>query len=159
MKKTLNLLSYIGGFTDDGAEYQKTYFLSRFPSITFSESRSFCNSYKMDLITIETAAESQEFLSILDAHSYLRPITGIQLWLDALTVTLKSKTEWFWTNTGNKISFPIEWMGTEPNDMGGSEYCLFIGKLSINAKFGYGDGNCLANSRFAICQNIDLMIP
>jgi len=149
---------YLGGFTDDGAEYQKTYFISRYSQTHWAESRSFCNSYKMEFLTIETQAESQACLNLLDTNSYLRTISTIHFWIDALTVTLKSKTDWYWTNTGNKISFPISWIGTEPNNLGGSEFCLFVFKPSVNEKFGFGDGNC-NTLRYALCQKIDLLIP
>ncbi|KAL7036615.1 hypothetical protein ACKWTF_008872 [Chironomus riparius] len=146
------------GFKNDGAEYQKTYFMPRFSQTNWAESRSFCNSYKMDLLTIETEMELKAYLNLLNINSYLRTIPYIQFWADSLTVTLKSKTEWFWTGTGNKISFPISWIGTEPNNDGGSEHCLVIFKPSVNANFGFADGNCNIH-RYALCQKLDLLIP
>jgi hypothetical protein len=147
----------LGGFADNGTEYHKTYFLSRISLDTWGASRSFCKSYNMELLTLETQTESQAVLNLLDTNNYLKTI-HFPMWADLMTLTLKSKTEWFWTSTGNKISFPIPWFGTEPNNNSGNEYCIFIEKPSISGKFGFADGDCNVN-RYSLCHKLDFVVP
>ncbi|CAG9805263.1 unnamed protein product [Chironomus riparius] len=142
------------GFTDDGAEYQKTYFVSKYSRPSWAASRSFCNSFNMEHLTIETKAEEQAYLNLLETNIYLRRFSGFYIWLDGLVEDPKSKTEWFWAKTGIKVSFPITWHPIEPNN----EYCLVIFRHTINEKFLFGTGEC-NTKRWSGCQKIDLLVP
>ena len=57
----------------------------------------------MEHLTLETQAESQAYLNLL--NSYFRTAPNGYFWTDAMTVTPKSKTEWFWAKTGKKFNF------------------------------------------------------
>ncbi|CAG9805262.1 unnamed protein product [Chironomus riparius] len=74
------------GFNNDGIEYQKTYFFPRFSRPDWAGSRSFCSSYKMDLLTLETKSEEQSLLNFLDTNSYLRTVNSFSMFIDAISV-------------------------------------------------------------------------
>jgi len=105
---------------------------------------------------METIAETRALFTMCENHSYLRTLSSTWSWIDAITLTGKSTTEWYWTKSGRKISFPIPWYPGTPDTI--DQYCLAIGKSSINAKFGFNDGHCYGALRF-ICQRIEFFMP
>lgn len=150
-------LVFSGGFTEEGSEYQKTYFFSRYSSGSWADSRSFCHSYGLEFLTMDTLAEGRAVLTMADNNSILRTFTSVWLNIDGIALTLKSPTNWYWTNSGKKISYPIPWRPDAPNNHGGSEYCLTIGRYLTTGKFGFDDALCNNNDRIS-CQRIDFFI-
>lgn len=75
-----------------------------------------------------------------------------------MSLTPKSTTDWYWTDTGRKINFPIQWQSGQPDNNNNSEFCFSILKTSINQKFGYNDQNCATYNPF-ICQKIEFYVP
>ncbi|KAL7036616.1 hypothetical protein ACKWTF_008873 [Chironomus riparius] len=111
----------------------------------------------MEHLIIETQAEAQAFLGLLNSN--LRTAPNGYFWTDGMTVTPKSKTEWFWAKTGKKVSFPISWYPSEPNNGFDNvyEYCFVIFKHHLNENFLFGDANCNGNMNTA-CQKIDFIV-
>ncbi|CAG9805252.1 unnamed protein product [Chironomus riparius] len=147
------------GFTDDGTEYQKTYFFTRHFKGDWTNSRYFCKSYDLELVTMETLEEARAVLTMADNNSILRSYTSVWLNIDAVTLTIKSLTEWFWTKSGKKISYPIPWRPDAPNNHVGNENCLTFGRYLTSGKFGFDDARCENGGNPIPCQRIDLLIP
>jgi hypothetical protein len=71
--------------------------------------------------------------------------------LGAFTYTRLSKTEWFWVETGKKVNFPIDWYGTEPNDIN-EERCLAVHHLTKQ----FFDIRCYQDYfRRFLCQSVN----
>ncbi|KAL7036603.1 hypothetical protein ACKWTF_008862 [Chironomus riparius] len=128
------------GFTDDGAEYQKTFFFSRYSESFWAESKAICNAFKMELASMETLAEANALLTMADNHSFLRAVNDIIIWIDGIALSPISTTDWYWSNSGEKINFPIPWVIGQPSST--DQRCLSIHKAGINQKFGFNDFHC-----------------
>jgi len=107
---------------------------------------------------METLAETNALLTMVDNHSYIRTLNNIFFWLDGLSSTPKSPTDWYWSKSGEKINFTIPWLVGQPNSS--DQHCLTIGKETINQRFGFNDSFCFKSGylRF-ICQRVELYIP
>lgn len=108
------------------------------------------------MLTLETLEEQQSYLTLLESSTYLRSLNNAWYWVDSIRVG--PATDWYWTKTGKKISFPIPWLAYQPDNWEGIEYCLNISKLTMNAKFGYADAKCSNNANVA-CQKIEFTVP
>ncbi|KAL7036614.1 hypothetical protein ACKWTF_008871 [Chironomus riparius] len=140
------------GFTDGDTEYQKSYFLSRYSSSLWAESHAICNAYNLELASMETLQEARVFLSMTENDTNIKSLTAVWLWIDAITLVEKSTNDWYWTKSGKKISFSLDWIDGNPS--GNGQFCLVVGKANINTKFAFNDGNCGSSFKF-VCQRID----
>ncbi|KAL7036600.1 hypothetical protein ACKWTF_008859 [Chironomus riparius] len=145
------------GFADDGSEYQKSYFISRYSKTPWAESKAICRAFDLEFTTLESNSELQSFLNIIDNNSYLRTISDTFFWIDGISLTPKSKTDWYWTKSGKKLTFSLPWALNQPDFLRVDEFCLALGKSS-NQKFGFHDGICSASISF-VCQRIELYVP
>ncbi|KAL7036618.1 hypothetical protein ACKWTF_008875 [Chironomus riparius] len=150
----INLGTY-RGFTDVGAEYQKSYFVSRFMKAPFGESRAICRSYDLELVTLETLNETLAFLKMADNCKILQ---SLEILVDGATSSPHLKGDWLWTKTGAKISFPLPWDADQPNAFNNVQFCLSIYKENMTKNFGFNDAFCTNPFLFA-CQRIELFIP
>jgi hypothetical protein len=103
---------------------------------------------------METLEEARAVTCMIDNESTLKQLNSTWLWIDGVTLTDKSKTDWYWTKTGKKISFPIDWYPGQPS---GNQFCLCIGKSTINSKCGFNDGICSGSFQF-ICQRTEFFL-
>ncbi|CAG9805261.1 unnamed protein product [Chironomus riparius] len=136
------------GFAPDGSEYQKSYFYPKY-SLTapFLESRAICKSYDFELATLETHAEAQAIIKLA------QNLGSEYFYVDAIALTLKSPTDWYWTKSGKKLSFALPWGAGEPNNYNNlNETCLALSSI------GFVDLRCTL-SRLFVCQKIEFMIP
>lgn len=101
---------------------------------------------------METLQEARAFLSMTENDSNIKNLNLIWLWVDAITLVEKSTSDWYWTNSGKKISFPIDWSDGDPS--GNGQFCLVAGKATIHTKFAFNDGNCGNSFRF-VCHRVD----
>jgi len=106
---------------------------------------------------LDTLEEARTVLSFADNNSNLRTLTSVWLYIDGVSLSTNSPTDWYWTKLGEKVSYSIPWRPGTPDNNAGSEYCLTIGKGSINEQFGFDDARC-DSSTFIACQRIDFFI-
>jgi len=66
------------------------------------------------------------------------------VFVDGITLTPKSPTDWYWTNSGEKIPYTIQWNKGEPNNYSNNENCLSIGRRIRNDTLGFSDHFCNA---------------
>lgn len=76
----------------------------------------------------------------------------------AVTPRLTNKDNWFWTNSGKKVSYDLPWTGTQPDFARGTEYCLTIGRVGGNDTLGFNDYTCVNGIIHFICQNVDFYV-
>lgn len=144
------------GFTEGGlTKYQKTYFLPKYLEGNWGEAKSSCKSFDLELVTLETLLEAKTLSLILS--NYFKSSNNAYFFIDGTSLNgVKSTTDWYWTKNGKKISYPMPWLPSEPNNTGNIEYCLTFIKKSINEDFGFNDGSCLAVIKF-LCQKIEYL--
>ena len=87
------ILLLTGGFTDRGAQYQKSYFLSRYDKSYWAESKAICKTFNLELATIKTLAEAHSVLGMVDCSNYLRATNENYTWIDGITLTPGSQTD------------------------------------------------------------------
>jgi hypothetical protein len=115
------------------------------------EARAICKSYDLELTTIETLAEAQ---AILNMASSCNQFSTVYAYVDAMALTLKSPTDWYWTKSGKKLSFALPWNSGEPNNANNNnEACLGFRKT------GFNDAPCSLTVYSFVCQRIELMVP
>ncbi|KAL7036611.1 hypothetical protein ACKWTF_008868 [Chironomus riparius] len=149
------------GLTSNGAEYQKSYFFPRHLMKTpWIESRAVCNSYDFELTIFETLAEAEAVLTMAENNSFLKTLNSVFISVDAMTLTLKSTTDWYWTKTGQKISYALPWMPGEPNNINTiNELCLSFGRSTLTSRFGFNDSPCSEIDFSFLCQKIEFFMP
>lgn len=103
--------------------------------------------------------EARAFLHLADTHTYFKIFTaGSSFFMDGISSTLKSKTEWYWASSGNKISYSIPWLSGQPDNGGGDERCLEFRRESPTQNYAFSDRSC-GMSRYFTCQRIDFYVP
>lgn len=76
----------------------------------------------------------------------------------ASTTVGKSLTEWYWQNSGKKVSFTIPFGVGEPNFANNKEFCLSLRKDTSNF-YKFNDITCDESNMPFICQKTEYLIP
>ena len=106
------------------------------------------------MTTIETLAEAQAILNLANHGNIASHFTSVFTFVDAMALTVKSTTDWYWTKLGNKLSFALPWKTGEPNNSNNlNEVCLSF------RRDGFNDGPCNATTYAFLCQRIDFIVP
>lgn len=126
---------------------------------TWGEARAICKSFDFELTTLETLSEAKAFLSMADNNSYFKSFAGVYFIIDGTTLTPKSTTDWYWTQSGKKIQFPIPWGTGQPDFSNNLEFCFSFGRRSASENFGFNDLRCFETIYQFVCQRIDMVIP
>ncbi|CAG9807027.1 unnamed protein product [Chironomus riparius] len=146
------------GYTDNGAEYQKTFFASKYLRTDWFGAKVNCKAFNLELATFETLTEAQTFLNMAWNHNFIMSHNLTFFLIDGMTLTPKSTTDWYWTKNGEKISFKIPWQPDEPNFEFEEEHCLSVWIQDVKA-IGFNDCKCQKLTWPFICQRIDYYIP
>jgi hypothetical protein len=146
------------GFTENGAEYQKTYLASRYAIANWFEAKAICKSFDLELASFETLAEANFFLNLCYDNDFIQSYGLTHIHIDGMTQTPNSTTEWYWTNSGKKISFSIPWHPGQP-DFFGDEYCFSFMASPLANVLGFNDMRCNDYIAPFVCQRIDFSIP
>jgi len=145
--------------TENGSEYQKSYYFPIHFRTSWGNAKGICSSFGLELATMETRAEADSFLEIVEYHQTIKSFGIVWILIDGITSVPRSTTEWYWTKTGNKISFTLPWGPGQPDFDRNRELCLSVGKGNLNHKFGFNDLPCWDTVTPFICQKIDFMMP
>ncbi|KAL7036620.1 hypothetical protein ACKWTF_008877 [Chironomus riparius] len=146
------------GLTDNGSEYQKSYYFPIHFRTNWGIAKSLCSSFGLELATMETRAEADSFLDIVEFHQTIRSLGLVWILIDGITSVPRSTTEWFWTKSGNKISFMLPWNPGQPDFYNNRELCLTVGKGNPSHRFGFNDWPCWDTATPFICQKIDFVM-
>lgn len=83
-------------------------------------------------------------------HEFMKSFGDPYFICDGMTSLPHSPTDWYWTNSGNKVSFFIPWQNGQPDFGGEAEYCL-----SFMINDGFNDINCQNHIAPFVCQRLD----
>ncbi|CAG9807028.1 unnamed protein product [Chironomus riparius] len=146
------------GYTDKGSEYQKTYLVSRYAKTTWMNAKTYCKSFDLDLVSFETLTEVYNFIDMAKENSFVKSLGGVHMLVDGMTPTPNTTTEWYWTNTGTKVSFTLPWQEGEPNFLNNGEYCLALSAHEVST-LGFNDFPCDVGLSPFVCQRADFYVP
>ncbi|KAG5681266.1 hypothetical protein PVAND_010717 [Polypedilum vanderplanki] len=140
------------GLDNKGSEYKKTFFIPRHFRTSWVNSRSICKSYGFDIASFETLQEANAVMSFCKNHS-----DSLDYWTYVGGISLKARStkNWYWVNSGRKISFEIPFARNAPDFAGSDEWCLALGP---KATFDFNDVNCNGYEFKFICQRINFML-
>ncbi|CAG9802947.1 unnamed protein product [Chironomus riparius] len=141
----------VNGTDSSGVNYQKTFYLPRYFRTTWMLARAMCKSYDLEFASADTLDEATTLVSFVKNNSGYVYVTAL---IGGLTLTPKSKTDWYWVNSGNKVAYDIPWYVTQPNNYEGKEQCLGIGR-GYKDKFDFHDYKCMGEDLTFICQKIE----
>jgi len=92
-------------------------------------------------------------------NAFIQSYGTTHIHIDGMTLTPRSTTDWHWTNSGNRISFPIPWQPGQPDFHKNNEYCFsFIAGQDFFAQ-GFNDIECKDYIAPFVCQRLDSFIP
>ncbi|KAG5680486.1 hypothetical protein PVAND_009994 [Polypedilum vanderplanki] len=139
----------IGTFVFPWIFYQKTYYVPRHFVVNWMDAKSACRDFGMELASIETLLEYNAVVSFLIKNQqYFSPQ---YLHVNGMTKTLASKTDWYWLNSDQQVSYSMTWGFIEPQNTAGDEWCLAIG---VRNQYSYADVSCVNNKQAFLCQSI-----
>jgi hypothetical protein len=72
--------------------------------------------------------------------------------IDGISLKSKSPTEWYSTETGEKIDYVIPWLSGQPDGAGGAEFYLVLGKFPKTGPIGFNDAPASGYAHLALCQ-------
>jgi len=145
-----------GGRTNNNIGYKKTYYLSRLFQATWVDAKTICKAFDLELATFETSDEASNFINRESVKNFFDGFDDHFVFVDGVGLTPKSLTDWYWTNSGEKIPYSMQWNAGEPNYHQNYEYCLSIGKISKNEKIGFNDYRCWEYPKHFICQKTEM---
>lgn len=97
-------------------------------------------------------AEAQNFLNICENSDKISTSEGNWYLVDGISIEPRSKTEWYYTNSGKKIPNNMPWTNDQPDCNGNVEFCMSLGNMY--GKFGFNDLSCTDPQDMPfICQN------
>lgn len=91
----------------------------------------------MEFLSLENSQEQAVFLNLCHGK---RELFDRWTHIGGITRVAKSKTDWYWVNSGNKAYFELQFHRGEPNNGGGNQMCLALDKQPNT--FMYNDINC-----------------
>lgn len=111
----------------------------------------FCKSSGLDLLMLEDQVEADNFLKLCTSN--IKQFDENQKAFVG-AVSSVSLTEWFWFESGQKLSYQLAWNPKEPNNSQGRENCASL--KAINGKFGFNDVFCYNEYKSFICQDVKM---
>lgn len=139
---------------DPQGTYEKVYYLSRHFQALWTNTRAACVAYGMDTLSLETLEEANHFLALCQQNAgFFDQWTHV----GAIALAAKSTNFWYWVNSGKRITYPMKFLPGQPDNAGGRELCLSIGKDPSG--FRFNDLNCYGNHDFKfVCQKSQVNI-
>uniref|UniRef100_A0A6F8CKJ4 Galactose specific C-type lectin-1 n=1 Tax=Culex pipiens TaxID=7175 RepID=A0A6F8CKJ4_CULPI len=128
----------------------KTYHI---PSIraNWFKANEFCNSLRMRLVAIKSAAENNalaEFIRATDKFSE----DNCSFWIGGSD--LAEEGTFIWTGTGERVTY-TNWRRDEPNDENGEEDCLQLAYIPGWEYFWHwNDNRCAGQSLYFVCEEV-----
>jgi hypothetical protein len=137
-----------------GWKYRKVYYISKFFKSSWAEAKAVCQAFNLELATFETLTEYQNFQKLLEKTNPF-PSSVDMVHVDGMTTKPGSTSDWYWTNSGVKIPYCLQWNPGQPDNANGDEACLTIRKS--NGKYAYNDYFCSGGLTYFICQKTELL--
>lgn len=110
----------------------------------------------MEFVSLETLREANHFSQLCEPNAQL-----IERWtfVGGIATVAKSKTSWYWVNSGNRIDYDLKFAPGQPDNANNNEMCLSIGFVSGNASLNliFNDLPCSTVVTRFICQTKDVV--
>lgn len=128
--------------------YGKNYWISTHFKASWDQANNICHSRGMEFLSLETLEEANQFFKLCEENASLfDKFTHI----GALTTVAKSKTDWYWVNSGQKINYVLNFLPNQPDNANNNEMCLSIGMPPKN--YSFNDIPCSGTQYKFICQS------
>lgn len=106
----------------------------------------------MEFLSLENSQEQGFFMNLCNGK---RELFDRFTLIGGIARVPKSKTDWYWVNSGNKDNYELMFAPGEPNNlggnMGGNEMCLILDRQPET--FMLNDGHCYGDfNRKFVCQ-------
>lgn len=103
-------------------------------------------------MSLDTQVEAENFYNLCAPQRHL---FDKYTHIGGLVTVARSKTDWFWVNSGNKVEINLTFPWLEPNNWGGNQMCLSLDKQP--GSFMYNDIDCYGHfqEKF-ICQSSEV---
>jgi hypothetical protein len=140
---------FTAGESSSNQQYEKTYWLSTHFQVFWHQAKTLCSSYGLEFVSVDSIKESNHFLGLCEQNIGL-----FDLWthIGGLTTVGGSRTEWYWVESGKKLNFNLKFGAGQPDNAGGDEMCLSLGRAPGN--FFYNDIPCYGVHAYKfICQS------
>lgn len=98
--------------------------------------RPICKAYGFDVVSLDTLEEME---AVADMCEENKNLFGWFIHIGGVASTSKSKTDWYWVNSNEKVSYDMLWQNGQPDFSGSNEWCLTLEKSS---KFKFNDIPC-----------------
>lgn len=128
----------------------KKYYFPRYFKSNWIEAQGICRAYNMELARFETINEVNKVFDLFRANYELSSISTFWMFVDGMTPAPGSNNNWYWTQTGRKVSFSIPWATSNPS--GGHEQCLSIGRHGSNHPWSFNDVPYEGYKNIFLCQ-------
>jgi hypothetical protein len=89
----------------NGAKYMKVFYLSMDFEANWMDSRSFCKTFDMDLVTFDSSYEYSNFLKhAMKSVSYFDKWTHI----GGVSKFVGKHRDWYWVNTNRRVTYNMQ---------------------------------------------------
>jgi hypothetical protein len=135
--------------------YKKSFFIPRYFNSTWSEAGVLCRNYGLELASLHTVHEYNNVVEMLKLNS-----TRVTEWtfINGMTLTPKSRTDWYWVDSGRKVSYTMQWWrADQPDFYQNSQWCLALGPMSLNM-FQFDDVSCNESPQKFLCQKLEFLV-
>lgn len=143
-----NLTFFVNIVSNDGKSKPKSYYIAPKIKLSWAESLSFCEHFKMALVSFQSVEEEENLISLL------RKYKNFQYNFVYIGGTKLGKDYWYWLKTGIKINLEGKWFWNEPNNDRGNENCLAISKRIDTGAVGFNDADCYGNDNMFVCESV-----
>lgn len=76
---------------------------------TWSQTRSFCQTYGLEILSLDTLEKANAFLNLAQANrDDMEPYATPYTYIGGTAMQLENSTAWYWINTGSKVSYPLK---------------------------------------------------
>jgi len=81
--------------------------VSRYAKDDWFGAKAICKSFGLELATFETLTEAETFLNVAYENDFIKSLALKHFYVDGMTLTPHSTTDWYWTRNGKQIAFTI----------------------------------------------------
>jgi hypothetical protein len=113
-------------------------------------SRQLCQSYGLEIVSLETKAEFDHFLGLCSKEN-----TQFDEYTHIGAMTLVGKTGWHWVNSGKRIDYQLKWLSGQPDFYASADFCMSVVKRGT--EFSLADIYCYGayDTKF-VCQRNEI---
>lgn len=137
----LKFISKFNGISNEGVEYEKSYYISQYLKTNPLNARSACKSYgkNMDLVSFDTREEFMKIRPKLNSEIGQNPVI-----VGGFAHKLNNKFDFYWISTSTKIDYSY--------DSSRDEKCL---ALQNEGAIAYVRIHCDGENYLFICQDVE----